>query len=364
MMLRHCGGVALVLLALSSLLRPVHAEPWIAVKEGAKCMTCHVNASGGGMRNTYGNLYSQMQLAATQLAKPDAEKWTGRVNDFLAVGGNLRASARQIDTPNQDTQLAFELEEARLYLQFSPLPGRMDVYLDQRIAPGSSTNLEAYARLWSADHEWYLKAGQMYLPYGLRLEDDSAFIRSIPGISFTTPDTGVEIGWENARWTAQLGVSNGTAGGPEADTGKQASGRLEHVRSNWRFGASANVNDTETGTRAMQNVFAGLRTGNIVWLAEIDSIRDESVVGEPLKQHIALVEANWFFRKGHNLKITAERFEPDVDDNDVQERLSVFWEYFPFEFTQLRIGARQYDGDTAIDAQNRSIVVFQLHGYF
>lgn len=353
------------LLCLSALFTDARAEPWIAVKEGLKCTACHVNPSGGGMRTEYGNLYAQMQLAATQLLAADADRWTGRLNRHVALGGNLRADARHIEIPNQPSQTLFELDEARLYLLFSPVPGRVDVYLDQRVAPGSSLNREAYARYSSESGNWYVKAGQMYLPYGLRLEDDSAFIRRVPGINFTTPDSGVEVGWEDARWSAQLALSNGTAGATEVDNGKQISTRLEYIDSGWRAGVSVNTNDTDAGTRNMQSLFAGLRTGPVAWLAEVDFIRDDSFTRNALTQQAALIEANWSFRQGHNLKVTAELLEPDADaDSDERQRYSIYWEYFPFEFTQVRFGTRMHDDNRGVDLQNRTVVVLQLHGFF
>ena len=108
-------------------------------------------------------------------------------------------------------------------------------------------------------------AGQMYLPYGLRLQDDSAFIRENTGISFNTPDRGFELGFDGMRWTAQLAVSNGTAGAPEVDKGKQWSLRAEYVAPRWRAGGSYNINDFDAGSRSMQNLFAGLRTGPVAW---------------------------------------------------------------------------------------------------
>lgn len=362
MKLRYPAALVLA----SPLLAPaVSAEPWIAVQQGVKCSTCHVNASGGGMRNAYGNLFAQMQLAANQLATADADRWTGQLTEHVAFGGNLRADAQFIDVPGEDSAQAFELDEARLYLLFSPLAGRIDVYLDQRVAPGASSNLEAYARYHSERRDWYVKAGRMFLPFGLRLEDDSAFIRTVPGINFTTPDNGIELGWESARWSAQLAISNGAGGGPETDDGKQASLRIAHVRTGWRAGTSLNVNDTNAGSRNMGNVFAGLRTGPVAWLAEIDVIRDETFPTGTVTQRVALLEANWTFWPGHNLKFTAERFDPHNDTGaDEQQRLSVFWEYFPFEFAQLRLGVRRYDSDNDVPVQNRELAILQAHAYF
>jgi len=339
-----------------------HAEPYFAVQQGLKCMACHSSPTGGGMRNAFGEVWSQTVLPAKHIDTGDP--WVGEISKYLAVGGNLRASASATDIPHQKSQSTFDTDEARVYLEVRAIPQRLSLYVDQRVAPGGSINREAYGRLWFDDQRFYVKAGQMYLPYGLRLQDDSAFIRQAPGINFATPDHGVEAGLETTFWSAQLAVSNGTAGGPEADTGKQYSLRAEHVRSAWRAGASFNFNDSSAGSRRMQNVFAGLRTGAISWLAEADYIVDESL-RPTRKQAAGLIEANWAFRPGNNLKLTAEYFDPDTTlSEDQQDRFSLVWEYTPFQFVQFRLGARNYDGIPQNDLQNRRFVFLQLNGYF
>ncbi len=125
---------------------------------------------------------------------------------------------------------AFDLEQLRVYLEVRAIPDRLSVYVDERLAPGVSNNAEAYGRFWFDNQRFFVQAGQMYLPYGLRLQDDTAYIRQAPGINFATPDRGVEVGIETAQWSAQFAVSNGTAGGPAASNGKQYSLRAEHVR--------------------------------------------------------------------------------------------------------------------------------------
>jgi hypothetical protein len=172
------------------------------------------------------------------------------------------------------------------------------------------------------------------------------------------------VGLERGPWSAELALSNGTGGGAENDTGKQYSLRAEHVQSIWRAGASFNFNDAAAGKRQMQNVFAGLRTGPIAWLAEADYILDDSFAPRR-KQGIGLIEANWIYRQGQNLKLTAEYFDPDREvSEDQQTRYSVVWEYTPLQFVQFRVGARIYDGIPQNDLQNRHAYFVQLNGYF
>ncbi len=363
MILRAGRIIALILLLVSA---RVEAEPYLAVRQGLKCMACHVNPTGGGLRNPAGHAFAQNELASRRIDAGEAP-WLGQVSRHFSIGGDLRASATYTelsDAENQDA--AFALDELRAYFDFSVIPERLSIYVDQRLGPGGASNLEAYGRLWLDQRSrYYIKAGQMYLPYGLRLEDDTAFVRRVPGINFSTPDNGVELGLETGPWTAQLAVSNGTAGGPEGNSGKQWSLRGEYVDAAWRLGASYNLNDADGGDRHLAALFAGLRTGPIVWLAEADYIKDQGLVGGPRRQWAGLIEANWAPRRGHNLKATLERFEPDTGfDDDEQHRYSLVWEYTPIQYLQLRAGVRIYDGIPQDAQQNRRFGFVELHTFF
>ncbi|MDH3641521.1 MAG: OprO/OprP family phosphate-selective porin [Gammaproteobacteria bacterium] len=338
------------------------AEPYLAVESGLGCASCHTNPSGGGQRSAFGNTY--LQQALTARPTNDAQPWTGTLMERFTVGANARSSARQFELDDRDDNLDFGLDRVSLYLGAN-LNDAVSLYLDQQIAPGSSLNREAWAKLsWD---EWYLKAGRMFLPLGWRLEDDTAFVREITGINMRQGDDGLEIGYESSKFTLQLSATNGNGGGSETDDGKLFVGRVEYIQPRWRAGLSGAHNSTDFGERTIIGAFAGLKTGRVSWLAEYDHIDDEGFGLPDMQQGVALLEANVRLRKGHNLKITAEAqlFDND-EDQDAKDRYrgSLVYEYFPWAFAQLRAGIRARDSSDDLAALNSEEAFVQLHVLF
>lgn len=353
----------LTALAACLLVSATSAEPYFAVAKGLQCSACHSHPAGGGLRSAYGNAFAQTELPAQTAG--DADIWTGRMSQWLSVGANLRSEYRFVDTPDQPDRSEFDISRATFYLQADPLPGRLSVYIDQQLAPGGSLNREAYIRLRESSGRWQLVAGQFFLPYGLRLQDDSAFVRQFTGVNFNNPDRGVQLIFEGGPWSTLLSITNGSGGGSETDTGKQASFVANYVAPIARVGLSFNVNDSDAGDRQMSNIFGGLRTGPIAWLAEVDWIRDDRPAGTTQDSLVGLVEANWRFRQGHNLKFSYDYHDPDTDiSEDHEVRYSIVWEYSPFRFFQGRAGVRSYDGVPQVNAKNRDELFVELHGYF
>ena len=347
-------------------IQAANAEPYLAVREGLKCVACHTSPSGGGKRNAYGNLFAQKNLPARTLGGNDqARFWSGDVFKYLAVGGDVRGSLRRNEVPGQTATTDTSLDKFLAYAEIKLIPNYLTLYFDAKLAPDDPEIREQYLRLSLASGRFSLRAGEFFLPYGIRLQDDSAFIRQISGINFNTPDTGVEVGWEQGLWSTQFALTRGTAGGPEVDSGKQYSLRVSHVRSRWRLGGSLNFNDSDFGDRQMQNVFAGLKTGRIAWLAELDYIIDDGAPGGRRGLWASLLEANVALARGHNLKLSFEFFEPDDDvAEDEQNRWSLIWEYFPFQFAQTRLGYRNSGGIPQNPAQNVELYFLELHLLF
>jgi hypothetical protein len=354
-----------LLIALFILACPAHAEPYLAVQTGLKCGQCHVNPTGGGLRTVFGDVFAQTVMPHQHLdTGPDT--WVGEINRFLSVGGDLRFDGDYERTPGSPSVDSFALQQARIYVNATVIPTRLAVYVDEQVAPGGALNREAYGMYWSAAHEWYLKAGQLYLPFGLRLQDQTAFIQTASGINMTTPDQGAEFGWEHNAWDAQFAVSNGTASGPVVDHGKQYSGQLIYVEQQWRLGLGANLNDASAvGSKSALAVFGGLKTGPIAWLAQGEVVDDKSIPNGGGRMLATLLEANWLLARGNNLKITDEFLDPNraVGHNE-QTRWSLVYELTPIQFLQLRAGVRYSDGIPQDDSEHVRLFFVEVHGFF
>lgn len=351
-------AVAVILVASTNI---AQAEPYIAVQKGMQCSSCHSGPAGGGMRTVYGNVFAQSELAARRLG--DRNIWTGEISKWLSMGADLRGSFVNVDAPNSSETSDSQIDRGTIYVEAKIIPNRLTVYVDQQVTPDESINREAYLRVNSKNTKWFASVGRFYLPYGLRLQDDSAFVRLATGANFANSDRGLQAGYNSGAWSTIGSVTEPDGGGK--GSGKEVSLVSTYVQPTWRAGASANVNDDDAGDRAMIGVFGGLKTGSVAWLVEFDSIRDEVPGSSTAQAFAGLLEANWTFKKHHNLKISYDYLDPDNDiSEDHQVRYSAVWEHSPFQFLQVRAGYRLYDGVPQVDAQNRRVFFAELHALF
>jgi hypothetical protein len=339
------------------------AEPYLAVEAGLKCAQCHVNPTGGGKRTPFGELYARNSISARAVTlDPNKKPWTGDVTKWFSTGADIRGGYESVSTPGVPEESEFSLERATAYLDFTALPNLLSFYFDEKLAPDDVENREAYVLFTPKNGRYVVKAGQMFLPFGLRLQDDDAFVRQRSGINFRTPDDGIELGLELPKWSAQAAVTKGAE-----DNGSDDRLSLSAVRvlPRWRLGVSYNKNPDPLGDREMEAVFAGWKTGPIAWLAELDFISDEISPSQTNRTYASLIEGNWRVHKGHNLKVTYEFLNPSNHQaEDEQERYSAVWEYSPIQFVQSRVGIRRYNGIPNIPTSNRNEWFAELHVYF
>ena len=355
------SAVALVL-ALLAVAECVQAEPYLAVQKGLQCSSCHSSPAGGGKRGVYGNVFAQSELAARRLG--DGDPWTGNVTRWLAIGGDLRASFEDVDIPHRADTSGSDIGRGTFYIEATLIPRRLTLYVDEQFSPDDFENREFYLRLNSRNTKWFVAGGEFYLPYGLRLQDDTAFVRQATGINFANTDRGVQGGYNAGAWSAIVSVTDGSGAGRDS-AGRQLNFVSSYVQAKWRAGVSVNVNEDDAGDRQMFGFFGGLKTGPVAWLAEVDRISDDVADGSTVDAFAGLLEANWSIRGKHNLKLSYDYLDPNTAiSEDQQVRYSVVWEHSPIQFLQLRAGYRHYDGIPQVDAQNRKVFFAELHAFF
>ena len=379
------------------------AEPYLAVRYGYKCSQCHLNPTGGGKRNSFGNIFTQTELpwrtlsardlaaivqpavldggepsdgektaagspAAPQDDGPGSTFYTGYLTRFLSLGGDVRFNNQTVARGEERTTTnTFSVAEGNLYASIELFSNVLSLYLDETMAPGGAASREAYALLrgpWAS----YVKAGRMMLPFGWRLQDDSAFIREITGFNYGVQDLGVEFGLEPGPISASIAVSNGTQGSTDDNRDKQVSAILAFIRRYWRIGAHATWNNTPQSKRIAAGAFAGLTFGRFTVLGEADRIVDEqeAVAGEPTERKLLLYGAvTYLLARGVNLQFTYDFADPNTaETEDSFIRLSAGVEFFATQFTQLRAFYRFRDDTEDSIRDDESIIDFELHIFF
>lgn len=366
------GFSAFIFLALACFITPAFAEPYLAFKNNLFCSACHINPIGGGARNTFGAYYGTQVLPQTPGSMTQFDG--GSLGETFRVGANFRANYYQSDrkesddtnTAAQDTK-TFETQSGQIYLIFQPKDSRFSLYLDEQVAPGGALNREAFILTKLTDTN-FLKVGKLMLPYGIRLEDDTAFIRQATGFNFDTSDNGIEWDIQSQKTFISFAVSNGSTSTTNDDKRMMYLTRAEYLGNNWRIGVSGVLNDAEVGRRTQANIFGGFNLLGFTFLAEADRIQDKSIMNIPdeyEQQRIGFFEVNREIIKGYNLKLTTEYFDPDshIDQNQ-RVRHSVLLEYTPFSNVQIRTGLRKGADIPQKSAGNYVDFFAQMHFYF
>lgn len=342
------------------------AEPYLAMREGLKCSACHTNRTGGGKRTRMGTGYGTQALPwdKVDLQEKKIPHYWALLNDNLSIGGDFRF-LNESTFEEGNTANTFQTDKVDLYVSARLLPDVLSVYLDESLAPGGAQAREVFGMLETLPSHGWIKAGKFLPPYGLRLEDDRAFIREVTGFNFNNSDLGVEAGMEPGDWTFAFSATNGTFGSVDNNSAKQLTGSAVYVRNIFRAGASGSWNSGDTATRNSGAVFGGLRIGHAVLLGEADYIQDEPDNGPTRNQLVTYSEISYPVHDGFTLKAGYEYYDPDraIDENQ-RDRVLIGAEIFPLPFMHLSIYYRINESIPQNIPQNADLLTFRIHLYF
>ena len=175
----------ILLLFLTSLF----ALPRFAVEEGSRCINCHVNPSGSGMRNDYGyGVYTLDELTIRKWISKGNEDWDGYVTDYIQIGGEFRMQS--FNTEN-DARL-FPMQ-AELYTKID-INKSADLYFETSL---DGSNYEYFVLFNDLPKKGWVKLGKSSPTYGLMIDDHTSFIKSGNGTQLDSDNRNLDIGFRD-----------------------------------------------------------------------------------------------------------------------------------------------------------------------
>lgn len=361
-------SIVKILCAMVALILPqfLTAEPYISVREGLKCSVCHVNHTGGGKRTKMGAGIGAQDLPWKKVdlqAKKIPTYWSLK-EDLVSIGGDFRVLNQSTFLKDNNAN-TFQTDKANLYLQVRPIPDLLTFYLDESVAPGGAQTREIVAMVENLPGYTWLKFGKFIQPYGIRLEDDKAFIREATGFNFNNPDIGAEVGFEPGPWSIEAAITNGTAGALDNNAGKQIVGNVAFVRDAFRVGVSGSFNPGAGGDKNSGAVWGGFRLQKAVFLGEADYIHTETDPSLTRNQLVYHAEVDYLIHEGWNVKAAYEYYDPDKSIAENQrDRVVIGVEPFIAPFIQAAVFYTFNQSIPQNKPQNADELTFRLHLYF
>jgi len=374
---------------------PALAEPYFAVREGFKCSACHVNMTGGGKRTDLVSTHARDILHYPSFFgafsnPPDF--FSGEINKYLGLGADVRASETAVfqnegtnGRVNNDKVFRGRLEtnslsltETALYAELRLIPDYLTVYVDERVQP-STDNREAFGLVHGfIPGNGYIKAGRMFLPYGLQLQDDTAFIRggangsANTGFSFNQQQAGFEIGFEPGPFTLVAAVTDGPPNDRDVQITTTASVLLTDlpVVHSILLGNSFSRVGPPGSETVLFGFFGGSNIERFTWLTEADfrSDKNQATNGKRQGTFIAYAEGDYLLFDWLNIKVTGDYADDDGDlsqrADDSENRVGIGIEPFLNRFLQPRLFYRVSNGVQAKPTHNQNVLLAEMHFFF
>lgn len=349
--------------------------PKFSLKQGGMCIDCHVNPTGGNMRNDGGFFYGKNVLPMRTTSK-DFET-TNRIGSNIQLGFDLRGNFLIAQT-DSTTKADFQRMAGTIYSNVE-LSEEIDAFARYDFIWGI---WEAYALFKVLPNGSYIKGGSFQPNFGIRLDDHTAYTRggdlgvlhqsgNRQGLIYDPRyiETGVEVGinlWHFGLLTASAGNPNFrpfqtdptyTASIQFLPTIADAAAILigasfANFKANNFMGGLNNVN--------MYGGFAGLNFGDFTLMGEYDIA--ENYLLKDIKTAAMMVKANYQIIKGLEFELRYDKFDRNTAlEKDELQRFIIGMEIFPYSFIEIR---PQYRIQLEEPSVKNNSVVIQTHIYY
>ncbi len=363
---RNATRLARVALIFVALLwnRSGHAYPWMIQHQYTGCAVCHVDPSGGYLLTAYGRAQTQVLLSTLGKGKEGDE--VNRRSQF-AFGAmppndhvNLGASVREAYLKSSALSRAILMQaDFRAALTLGPVIATgsigylQDGHHEAQVTRGDK-NVLVSREYWlgvqlGEDKNTVIRAGRMYLPFGIRFIEHTFYVRSETG---TNIDGQQQVGAaffhdaEQYRYEV-MAIAGNYQIAPDEIRKRGYAGYIEYaVRPGMQLGFSSMVTyskwDLSTST-LKDSAFTGAHGPMLRWspidnvavLTELDLTHFSAT--QTLTQYglVGVTQLDWEFLRGIHTMVAGEIYhKPELDDTqghhfDSREWLSLVWFFYP-----------------------------------
>ncbi len=378
------------------LLEHSFALPRFALMTGAKCGSCHVNPTGGQMRNEYGIRFSSDKIPLEALKDSDFT-FSSKLTDNISIGGDYRS---QFIYDGLSKHTSFNSMTTTLYGAVT-LSKKISFYFKHDIVNGTYGGLyggifngtEVFGIAKILPNGGYIKGGTFLPDYGWRYDDHTAYIRGgdigftgagfHPGLIFIPnyKDIGIEVGIniENLSITSGLFNGSGHTDPISFSPDKAYTAKVTYHGSASDLNYHIGVSGYGYRSYKMGGMSVGFGVSDIVVFGEIDWTHENLNVTPPVPPRprinvgynsmALLAEANYRAIQGVWLIGRYEMFDPQLgrindpngDPLNSIKRVTVGLEFFPYSFVECR---PQYRFVIETPSIQNDVAVVQMHLWF
>ena len=361
----------------------LQATPRFALATGSPCITCHVNPTGGGMRNDYGQSFAIDDLPM-QSESDWAAPWPGgQITDWLRVGGDFRVQALNHEGSDSSRKTPLFAMQSDIYGQIL-LNDRADILFKTGLDP-TNTTPEFWINFRPGERDNYFRIGRFLPNYGMRVDDHTAYIRGgnlrlthglaregMPFSPMIAKPTALEVGlYPSRRLQLTASVSNGFIRGLAPGYGfdeslgeKNYTAGISYRTKIAAFKLQAATNIMVENEVTLSGGYWGIGWGDFGYLGEIDWAKNypsTSITSQAVFQ-----EVSYELRQGVSILARYEYFDPDLANaNGALTRWDLGIDLFPASFGEIQLHLRQPVVEQNGNMDTSPIEVFiQLHTWF
>ena len=338
---------------------------------GGDCMGCHVNPTGGVLRNRSGWSFGKNVLP--MISPSDDFKMSNMIGDNIQIGMDLRGQTLLMMTSDRK-RIDFQRMSGSIYTGLA-LSENINVVTRYDFV---QQIWEAYGVLHILPNNSYIKGGVFQPNYGIRLDDHTAYTRggdmgllsnSVAGLIYDPFHTqsGVEAGFYFGEEFVLLTLSAGSPPGPlfRDDPVYTASLKLQPSIGDdaAMFAGASYTTFRRSPTMPVVNMYggyAGFGIGNFTLMGEYDMASDYAAIDT--ETSALMIEAAYRIIKGLEAVVRLDRFDPVTDvEEDELTRVVIGFEIFPYSFIEIRPQYRIQMEEPSVD--NDSAVI-QFHIWY